>query len=184
MRRTSLVVALLAYAAWLGADHFPEDLLAPDPPDRQLAGIGVKANPEADLASAIKVFGPPMDYHEPHSETGPVRGGEAEYLWRRDGAEIKIGTMWHFDEQGRRVETVVACALSGSKSSLPLCSVRGVCLGDSLKIVQARYGPKFLRDTTAERDVIHYQFRDGTNLSFEANKSGAVTSIALIAAVE
>jgi hypothetical protein len=184
MRRVSLVFAGLAFATWLGADHFPENLLTADPPDRELAGIGVEADPRADLAAAIRAFGPPMDYHEPHSEIGPVRGGEAEYLWRRDWVEIKAYTAWHFDEQGRRVEIVVTLVLSGSKSSPPLCSARGVCLGDSLKVVKEKYGSRFLKDRLAESDSVRYQFRDGTDLSFEATKSGAVTSISLSAAVE
>ena len=184
MRRTQLVVALLACATWLGADHFPAELLAADPPDHELAGIRVSPASGADLASAIKALGPPMDYHEPHAKAGPVRGGEAEYLWRRDGSEIKVGTMWHFDEQGRRVEAVVSCSLSGSKSSKPLCSARGVCLGDGVKTVEEKYGQKFQRHTTAERDSIHYQFRDGTDLSFEATNGGTVTGMSLVAAVE
>ncbi len=111
-----------------------------------------------------------MDYREPHFETGPVRGGEAEYLWRRDGVEIKIHTAWHFDEQGRRVETVVNFILSGSKSSLPLCSARGVCLGDSLQVVEEKYGSKFLKDGLPENNLVRYQFRDGTDLAFRGDQ--------------
>jgi hypothetical protein len=180
------VVGLMIIGRSLTADHFPEHLIASGPADHALASVPVAAEAgAADLSVVVRAFGPPMDYHDPHSDVAPVRGGEASYLWRRGrGVEINVNTMWHFDDQGRRVETVVACSISGSRSEIPFCSARGVCLGDSRKAVEEKYGRKYLQDQLPDHDAVRYQFRDGTVLEFDMTKEGVVTRIALVASAE
>ena len=181
-----VVAAVLVFAARVAwADHCPEDRTASAAPETSLAGVDVIRDKVPDVLARL---GKPTSHKEGREADYPVGSGWADYEWKYSRATVSMSTEFYTSDTGARVEAVELIQMSGTSSRAPLCTGKGLRLGDEVKRVLALYGTTYVEGTVNGPELgkrtMTYCFSDETELSIGLTADSHVVAMWLHAPVE
>jgi len=162
------------------ADHCPDELIIPGPPEHRLAGIDATKD---RIERVVKLFGKSEEVHEFEDSSYPPGGGEVEYTWSLGDAKLKVLTIYHRDPDGKKIEAVQAVMVKGLSGPGRLQTGRRIGLGATRDRVVLAYGSTYLKGSLtgagSDAATITFCFADETGLEFTFDDTDRVVQLYL-----
>ena len=180
MRRVLyFVFAVLIGTVLVQADHFPPSKVASGVPEHVLSGVNVY---EDNIRGVIEHLGKPNRITSSTNPDYPSGSGERSYEWNRGGIRLRVGTEFRTNAStSKAVESApMIVDVWGDRADTLGTTGRGLSLGDDLSAVRRIYGPRFQKYPRS----IKLQWKDETTLSIDLSKTGRITHMQLVAAME
>ena len=156
----------------------PADLIASGTPEHTLSGINVYVTRIADARKRLGIPTRVVDYPERDRRVCESCGFR-KYWWETSALRLSAAAGFH-TENGRRIESMLyAVEVWGtrpSKNGVGLTGA-GLGLGDSITSVRRFYGDRM----SIARSMIIVEWKDGTELTVDADQTGQITHMQLIA---
>jgi len=177
-----LLTCVASLRAPIATAHPPPEAVVPGAPEHRLARLVVNTRTIDDV---MKRYGAPSATRLFTEQGYPVGGGEVEYTWMLQGAELRVWTGFYL-MSGTRVETIagIEVALTTGELSKPLKTGRGLRLGAPLSNAIRLYGKQPWRNVVNREPTALFAFSDESELYCTLDANDRIVRMRLNGPVE